>query len=89
MFNNNYEDNLEFYPAGTEIEIDGQKVICGNKTHVYEEGKARRKAAKTMLLAILYGMGAGTAGARMGKTKEEGQELFLRRQEGADSFCLL
>ena len=34
MFNNNYEDNLEFYPAGTEIEIDGQKVICGNKTHV-------------------------------------------------------
>ena len=76
MFNNNYEDNLEFYPAGTEIEIDGQKVICGNKTHVYEEGKARRKAAKTMLLAILYGMGAGTAGARMGKTKEEGQELM-------------
>lgn len=77
MFNNNYEDNLEFYPAGTEIEIDGQKVICGNKTHVYEEGKARRKAAKTMLLALLYGMSDATAGAMMGKTKEEGEQLRL------------
>ena len=25
---NNYEDNLEFYPEGTEIEIDGKKTEC-------------------------------------------------------------
>lgn len=31
---------------------------------IYEDGKARRKQAKTMLLAILYGMSAKTAGDR-------------------------
>lgn len=76
MFNNKYEDNLEFYPEGTELELDGKKIICGNKTHLNKAGKERRSAAKTMLLAILYGMSAATAGARMGKSKEEGQELM-------------
>lgn len=76
MFNNKYEDNLEYYKEGTEIEIDGKKVICGHKTNVYEAGKKRRKAAKVMLLAICYGMSARTAGMRMGKTPEEGQELM-------------
>ena len=50
MFNNRYEDNLEFYPEGTEIELDGKKIICGNKTHLNKEGKERRSNAKTMLL---------------------------------------
>ena len=27
-FDNNYEDNLEFYPEGTEIEENGKKIIC-------------------------------------------------------------
>lgn len=89
MFNNNYEDNLEFYPEGTKIMVDGKEVICGNKTHIYEDGKLRRKAAKTMLLAIMYGMGAGTAGARMNKTKEEGQALmdnFNAKFTGVDAL---
>jgi hypothetical protein len=76
MFNNEYWENLEFYPEGTEIELDGKKTICGKKTHLHKAGKERRSAAKTMLLAILYGMSAKTAGARMGKSAEEGQELM-------------
>lgn len=39
-------------------------------------GKERRSAGKTLLLAICYGMSPATAGARMGKTREEGQELM-------------
>lgn len=76
MFNNEYWENLEFYPEGTEIELDGKKIICGKKTHLHKAGKERRSAAKTMLLAILYGMSAKTAGARMGKTAEEGKQLM-------------
>jgi len=76
MFGNKYEDNLEFYPEGTEIELDGKKVICGKKTHLHKAGKERRSAAKTMLLAILYGMSPTTAGARMGKSPEEGRQLM-------------
>ena len=75
-FNNNYEDNLEFYPEGTEIELDGKKIICGHKTHLNKAGKERRSVGKVLLLAILYGMSAKTAGERLGKTKEEAQELM-------------
>ena len=76
MFNNEYWENLEFYPEGTEIELDDKKIICGKKTHLHKAGKERRSAAKTMLLAILYGMSPATAGARMGKSAEEGQQLM-------------
>ena len=76
MFNNEYWENLEFYPEGTEIELDGKKIVCGKKTHLHKAGKERRSAAKTMLLAILYGMSPATAGARMGKSAEEGQQLM-------------
>lgn len=30
MFGYPYEECLEFYPEGTELEIDGQKVIAGS-----------------------------------------------------------
>lgn len=75
-FNNRYEDNLEFWPAGTELEIDGEKVIAGNKTHKNPAGKDRRSTGKVLLLASTYGMSGATAGARMGKSKEEGQALL-------------
>jgi len=76
MFNNEYWENLEFYPEGHEIELDGKKIICGKKTNLHKAGKERRSAAKTMLLAILYGMSPATAGARMGKSAEEGKQLM-------------
>ena len=49
-FNFTYEDCLEFYPEGTVIEFEGQKVTCGNKTHLNKEGKHRRSMAKSILL---------------------------------------
>ena len=76
MFDVPYEDCLEFYPEGTEIEIDGKKIICGKKTHVNKAGKERRSVGKTCVLAGNYGMGGAGAGSLMGKTAKEGEELL-------------
>ena len=46
-FNVPYEDCLEFYPEGTEIEYEGKSVICGYKTHQNKSGKERRTMAKS------------------------------------------
>lgn len=78
MYNNNYEDNLQFYPEGTKIIVNGEEITCGKKTHIYEEGNARRKNAKVMQLALCYGMGAKSVGDKINKTKEEGQALMDR-----------
>lgn len=75
-FDNRYEDNLEFWPEGTEIEIDGQKIICGNKTHKNPSGKERRSVGKVLNLAATYGMSGATAGARLGKSREDGEALL-------------
>ena len=76
IYNNNYEDNLEHYPEGTVIELDGKQVVCGHKTHLNKAGKERRSVAKMVLLALTYGMGTGTLAQRTGKTKAEAQEIF-------------
>lgn len=75
-FNNNYEDNLEFYPEGTRLTIDGKEVIAGNKTHKNVEGKARRSTGKVLNLAATYGMGGKAAGEKLGKSAEEGTKLL-------------
>lgn len=75
MYGNEYWENLEFYPEGYELELDGQKIICGKKTHTHKAGKERRSSAKTLLLALLYGMSDKTMGMRMGKTEAEGAAL--------------
>lgn len=76
IYNNKYEDNLEHYPEGTVIELDGKQTVCGHKTHLNKAGKERRSVAKMVLLALTYGMGTGTLAARTGKTKQEAQEIF-------------
>lgn len=76
IYNNNYEDNLEHYPEGTIIELDGKQTVCGHKTHLNKAGKERRSVAKMVLLALTYGMGTGTLAQRTGKTKAEAQEIF-------------
>lgn len=75
-FDNEYKDNLEFWPAGTELEIDGKKVVAGNKTHKNPGGKDRRSVGKVLLLASTYGMSGSTAGQRLNKSADEGQELL-------------
>lgn len=81
-FDNEYEENLEFYPPNMELEIDGKKVITGKKTHVNKAGKERRSVGKVLNLAATYGMSGATAGARLGKTKAEGEELLKNFFEG-------
>ena len=76
IYNNKYEENLEHWPEGTVLELDGQKIVCGHKTHLNKEGKERRSVAKMVLLALTYGMGPGTLAQRTGKTKQEAQEIF-------------
>ena len=76
IYNNKYEDNLEHYPEGTVLELDGQKIVCGYKTHLNKEGKERRSVAKMVLLALTYGMGPSTLAKRIGKTIQEAQEIF-------------
>ena len=76
IFNNNYEDNLEFYPENTVITLDGNQVVCGHKTHLNKEGKERRAISKQILLAITYGMAPSTLAKRLGKTNQEAQEIF-------------
>lgn len=49
-FNYPYEECLEFYPEGTEIVFEGNKVTCGYKTHKNKEGAHRRALAKSILL---------------------------------------
>ena len=77
-FDNNYEDNLEFYPEGTVIEENGEKITCGFKTHMNKQGKERRKIGKMLQLAATYGMSGATAGIRMGKSAKEGEELLTK-----------
>lgn len=76
IYNNNYEDNLEHYPEGTILELDGKQTVCGYKTHLNKAGKERRSVAKMVLLALTYGMGPGTLAKRINKTNKEAQEIF-------------
>lgn len=75
-FNRKYEDCLEFYPEGTVLNIEGEKVVCGHKTHKNEEGIQYRTYAKSILLGITYGRGAASIGEQIGKSREEAQEII-------------
>lgn len=78
MYDNAYEDNLEFFPEGTEIEFEGNKIICGNKTHLNKEGKARRQSAKSVLIGLLYGRGVASIAEQTHKTVAEAQDIVDR-----------
>lgn len=72
-FHNNYEDNLEFHPVTHKLQPDGKK---------------RRSKAKTILLAVLYGMSAATMAARIGSTKEEAEEIIKNFYAGFKGVAL-
>lgn len=75
-FDRKYEDCLEFYPEGTVLNIEGEKIVCGYKTHQNKEGKQYRTYAKSILLGITYGRGAASVGEQIGKSREEAQEII-------------
>lgn len=82
-FNNNYEENLEFYPEGTVIEENGKQIVCGHKTHMNKQGKERRKVGKVLQLAATYGMSDSRAGISLGY---KGKEARQKGGELLDSF---
>ena len=78
MYGNAYEDNLEFWPEGTEIEVEGKKIICGKKTHINKEGKARRQSSKSVLIGLLYGRGVASIAEQLDKPVEYAQDIMDR-----------
>lgn len=78
MYGNKYEDNLEFWPEGTVIEIEGKRIVCGKKTHLNKEGKARRQSAKAVLIGLLYGRGVSSIAEQLGKPITYAQDIVDR-----------
>ena len=63
IFHNKYEDNLEFFDP--------------EKTQINLEGKKRRKVGKTIILATMYGMSAGTVARKLKlKDKDAAQAMI-------------
>lgn len=80
-FGNRYEDNLEWFPEGHILNIDGNKYVCGYKDKINEEGKARRKIGKTIFLAICYGMGPASLAKKIRQKDESSGVAFARAEE--------
>ena len=59
IYHNNYEDNLETRPDGS----------------IYYEGKSRRTVCKSLLLGIMYGMGASTLAENIGSSTKEAEDI--------------
>lgn len=86
IYNNKYEDNLEFYPEGTKITYEGKEVICGKKEYTNKAGKVRRQDSKSVLIGLIYGRGANSIAEQISDTrvkkggnpitKEEAQQLI-------------
>lgn len=75
-FHKSYEDCLEFYPEGTKIQKDGKEIVCGYKTVTNKEGKARRNAAKSILLGVMYGRGANSIAEQLNCTTKEANDII-------------
>lgn len=76
IYRTSYENCLEFYPEGTELVIDGKKIICGKKEHTNKEGKKRRGDTKSVLLGLMYGRGQASIAEQTGSTQEEAKALI-------------
>ena len=62
IYNNNYEDNLEF--------------LDPEKTQVNLEGKKRRKVGKVIILATMYGMGKRSVARKLGISVAEAETML-------------
>lgn len=60
VYHNKYEDNLEFYPDGSQN----------------PEGAKRRSSVKSLLLGIIYGRGVASIAEQIGGTVEEAQSII-------------
>ena len=60
IYHNNYEDNKEFYPDGTQN----------------PEGKKRRTACKQILLGIMYGLGVASLAEKINSSVQDAQKII-------------
>jgi|GEM_PF-760024 len=81
IYENAYEDNLEFYPEGTKIMFEGKETICGYKTHTNVKGKIRRQDSKAVLIGLIYGRGAKSIGEQMSEVRAEKGEPPVSKDE--------
>lgn len=81
IYNNSYEDNLEFYPEGTKIMYEGKEVICGKKTHTNKSGKIRRQDSKSVLIGLIYGRGSASICDQINETRlQKGGDLITKEE---------
>ena len=81
IYENAYEDNLEFYPEGTKIMFEGKETTCGYKTHTNVKGKIRRQDSKAVLIGLIYGRGAKSIGEQMSEVRAEKGEPPVSKDE--------
>lgn len=81
IYENKYEDNLEFYPEGKEIIFEGKKVICGKKEYINKAGKTRRQDSKAVLIGLIYGRGSNSISQQMSEVRNSKGEPPVSKEE--------
>lgn len=80
IYKNNYEDNLEFYPEGTEVLVEGKPHICKKKEITNKSGKVRRQDSKSVLIGLIYGRGVQSIMEQINETRlQKGGELITKQ----------
>ena len=74
IYNNKYEDNLEHYPEGTVLELDGKKTVAGND-------KSYKKQVTDKLEVPYYYLVPTTSGAKVASEIQIGDSIVA--DEGA------
>ena len=55
IYNNKYEDNLEHYPEGTVIELDGKKTVAGSDKSYKKQVTDRLEVPYYYLIPTIHG----------------------------------
>lgn len=69
IYNNKYEDNLEHYPEGTVIELDGKKTVAGSD-------KSHKKQVTDKLEVPYYYLVPTTSGTRVASEIKVGDSII-------------
>ncbi len=68
IYNNRYEDNLEHYPEGTVLELDGKKTVAGND-------KSYKKQVSDKLEVPYYYLVPTTSGTKLASEIQTGDSI--------------
>ena len=80
-YNNKYEDNLEFYPEGTKIMLEGKEHICGKKEITNKAGKVRRQDSKSILIGLIYGRGVNSICEQINESRLKKKEPLVTKED--------